>query len=682
MIKNIKKPSFQLSIGVFLFITTLITGLGVTSLNYNDTKNTISELSNQIFEEASSRIFILIKKHFQKVSQMGFINEKVSKKFISTNEQLRDYFYDTLEEFPEITYFSVSNDSGEMIGADYLSGELKVRHWVQVASKVSEVTEYRKNKKSNKLVEVSKKKDTYDPRVRPWYITAKKMKKPAWVDPYIWLPEKVPGITFTIPSFNDKSRKIDRVLTADIQLSFISDALKKFYQYESGAVFIVNEKGSLIAHSKHSLSGIIKDGESSLPHVKKLKSDQTYIAFKEWVNSGKKNKLEYYSKGNKFLLKSKQLNISENISWHIIMTISEKENLRQALGALYRSIGFSILILVLIIILSLLMSRYLTKNFNRIFQEMKSIFQFSFHQGPRVTSRVYEIDQISSYLSHIKSSLISFQKYIPPVLVKKYLLDGMEAKLGGEEKEVSVMFVDIENYTRISEFSSGKNLIDLLAKFSMIITRNVEKFHGTVDKFIGDSIMIFWGGIDDLQNHEEFACRCALSCYREIKESGMNINIRIGINTGKVVIGNFGSEQRFNFTVLGDNVNQASRLESTNKIYKTNILISEKTFSNIPKKIFARKIDDVILKGKTDTTAIYEIGDWKEEIRDKVKDYYEKAFQAYQSQHWDKSIKYLDRLLDIKKNDGPCLVLKERCHHYQNNPPAKDWDGAFPIQTK
>ncbi len=681
MIKEIRKPSFQLSLGVLLFTATLLTGLGVTFLNYNDGQRTIRELSNQLFGEVSTKIFSLVKNHLDKAKQLGLLNERVARNFLSTNEDYRNFFYDTLKNFPEFTYVSVGNEKGALIGADYITKKLRVREWVQQGNRTSLMTEYGKDKKSGKLVPIRKSKGTYDPRVRPWYKKAKERGHAAWLDPFFWLPEKIPGITFAIPSFN-KNGVIDQVFTVDIQLDFISNALRDFYQYKSGSLFIVNEEGELIAHNKLDLTINVMDDQASLPNIQGINDKQTQFVFKKWVASNRKSDLEYLFNDQRFLLKSKHLNVSQDISWHILMSVSEEEILARALESLYRSIGFSLLILVVIIIFSLLLSRHLTKSFNRVFGEMKDIFYFSLEQTPRIPSFIYEIDKISNYLSNIKSSLKSFKKYLSPILVKKYLLEGVEATLGGEEREVTVMFIDIENYTKISESLSTQDLIQLLNKFSMAVTKNIDQYHGTVDKFIGDSIMAFWGGIESFEDHAFLACQCALMCCEDIKNSDMNINIRVGVNTGKVIIGNFGSEERFNFTVLGDNVNQASRLESSNKVYKTNILISETTFLKLEDKIVTRRIDDVVLKGRKGATTIYEIADFREEKKREVKDCYEKALVEYQSQNWERSIDYLEKGLKVVGDDGPSLVLKERCQYYRENPPERDWDGVFSIQTK
>ena len=313
---------------------------------------------------------------------------------------------------------------------------------------------------------------------------------------------------------------------------------------------------------------------------------------------------------------------------------------------------------------------------------MNNIFRFSFEQTDRVPSFIYEIDKLSFYIANIKSSLSSFKKYLSPILVKKYLLDGMEAKLGGKEKEVTVMFIDIENYTKLSESYSKEELIKLLDDFCMIVTKSIEKYRGTIDKFIGDSIMAFWGGIDDLNEHALLACECAMDCLDEIRKSNLNINIRIGINTGDVVIGNFGSKERFNFTVLGDNVNQASRLESSNKIYRTKTLVSEATYSCIRNYILTRKIDDVILKGRKEMTSIYEVMGWTTPRLEKLKRIYENGLAEYQRQNWAAAIEFFSQALEIVDGDGPSLILKERCEFYRDNPPGEDWDGIFSITQK
>ena len=669
----IKKASFQFSLLLLLFTTTLFTGFGVTLLNYYDGKKMIRQLSHQLFGEISIKSFSLIQSHFKKIEQFGILNEAISKNLSLKKNEIQDFFYQVLENVPELTYMSMADRRGDALAADFTSRELKIHQWNYQKDGTSIIKEYQRDKKAKSYSLLKQSQKTYDPRTRPWYQIPLKKKRPVWLDPFLWHPEQVPGITYAVPSLDEKG-KLKSVFTIDIQLSFISQALKNYYPYKSGLLFIVNEEGSLIAHNKLNFKNKTQEKTLSLPHVSQAEDLQTQHSFNQWVNSNKKTNLYFSFEGQRFILKSKHLKISKNISWYILMSVSEKELLYQAFQSLHRSIILSILILGFVISLSLFISRYLSNSFNRIFKEMKDIFHFSFEKNPPLNSFVYEMNKISNYLANIKSSLRSFEKYIPPILVKKYLREGIEASLGGEEKEVTIMFIDIENYTKLSESISKTDLIKFLNEFSRIVTQNIERFGGTVDKFIGDSVMAFWGGLKNFEDHALLATQCSQSCYQSIKNSDMNINIRIGINTGGVIIGNFGSEERFNFTVLGDNVNQASRLENSNKIYGTNILISEQTFSKVYEQIPTRKIDHIILKGREGITTLYEVLDPQDQG---IKVHYEKALFEYQSQNWEKAIEHFNYVLKMKKNDGPSLLLKNRSLYYQTNPPSKNWNGTF-----
>ena len=663
-----------------LFSVTLVTGLGVTFLNYYDGKQTIHKFSNQIFGETSAKIFYLVKNNFEKAAQIGILNEKIARNFLSNDEELRDFFYKTLEIFPSFTYMSVANEKGSFIGADRITRKLRVRHWEMVGEKKSRMREYdalyEQDKKSYRLTSVKENTSNYDPRIRPWYQDVKTAATPIWLDPFVWANENVPGITFGVPSFNKKG-VVDKVFTVDILLDFISKALRDFYPYKSGIIFIVNEQGGIVAHGWPDFINDMKAGDTALPNAQNIRHEQTKIAFSKWMKSERKRNFTYSFENQNFVVKAHALNISENISWHILMSVSENEILASALNSLYRSIGLSLVILVLMIFFSVLVGRYLSNHFNEVFEEMSNIFTFSLEPTEHKSSYIYEIDKIADYLSNIKLSLKSFKKYVSPTLVKKYLLEGVEARLGGHEKEVTVMFIDIEDYSKLSESLDVKDLYKLINQFSMAMVRNVDQFSGTVDKFIGDSIMVFWGGIQTFENEALLACQCAIKCCEDIKKLGLNINIRIGINTGMAVVGNFGSHERFNFTVLGDSVNQASRLEGTNKTYKTNIIINESTYLKIKDKIQMRKIGKVILKGRKSSNTIYEIANFKNENRQRVKSLYESALSEYQSQNWDSALKYLDDALKIESDDGPSLHLIQCCKHYKKKSPPQDWEGIL-----
>jgi len=226
----------------------------------------------------------------------------------------------------------------------------------------------------------------------------------------------------------------------------------------------------------------------------------------------------------------------------------------------------------------------------------------------------YGIKFISEYLQkqQIKKQ---FEHYLEPKMVKK-LQDNPELlKLGGETRELTFLFSDIRGFTPISEKfqTDPQGLTKLINKFLTPMTEIIMKNGGTIDKYMGDCIMAFWNAPLDCPNHREMAIKSALEMEEKLKELndsgefGDKLNIGIGINSGKAVVGNMGSNQRFDYSVLGDSVNLASRLEGVSKNYNTTIVIGEDTYNGVSDKFDFTKLDEVQVKGKSNKVSIYSV---------------------------------------------------------------------------
>ena len=208
-----------------------------------------------------------------------------------------------------------------------------------------------------------------------------------------------------------------------------------------------------------------------------------------------------------------------------------------------------------------------------------------------------------------------FEHYLAPEMVKKLQKNPALLKLGGETKQLTFLFSDIRGFTPISEKykSNPQGLTELINKFLTPMTDIILKHGGTVDKYMGDCIMAFWNAPLDTPNHQYMAIQAAIEMKRKLRrmnikeEFGTELKIGIGINTGEAVVGNMGSEQRFDYSVLGDAVNLASRLEGISKNYDTTIIIGEDTYKTVKDKFKFRKLDDVQVKGKSNKVAIYSI---------------------------------------------------------------------------
>jgi adenylate cyclase len=223
------------------------------------------------------------------------------------------------------------------------------------------------------------------------------------------------------------------------------------------------------------------------------------------------------------------------------------------------------------------------------------------------------------------------------------------------------------------------------------MTNMVFTYDGLLDKYMGDAIMAVFGAPLDQPDHPLRACKTALGMMDELKilqkkwadEGRPILNIGIGINSGDMVVGNMGSDMRFDYTVMGDSVNLGSRLEGINKEYGTNIVISESTHNAVKNVLFCRELDSVRVKGKNLPVKIYELlGEKKDaEKWEKAVGIFEEGLSQYRQCLWDEAIISFQRVLEIKADDAPAKLYIVRCQELKKNPPKEPWDGVF-IMTK
>ncbi|OPY86655.1 MAG: Adenylate cyclase 1 [Smithella sp. PtaU1.Bin162] len=285
----------------------------------------------------------------------------------------------------------------------------------------------------------------------------------------------------------------------------------------------------------------------------------------------------------------------------------------------------------------------------------------------------------------------AFQYYLTASVINEMLKDPSKLKLGGDKKNLSVLFSDIRGFTTISEKLSPEDLVHLLNEYLTAMTDIVFKYDGTLDKYMGDAIMAIFGAPLDQPDHARRACQTALDMMNELHrlqkkwqtEGKPPLNIGIGINSGDMVVGNMGSQMRFDYTVMGDMVNLGSRLEGTNKEYGSNIIFSEFTYNAIKDSMCCRELDSVRVKGKKLPVKIYELlgekkdeGKWKDFI-----DSFERGLALYRACKWNEAIAQFQKTLELRPEDETSRIYIERCKNLQENPPPLPWDGVF-VMTK
>jgi adenylate cyclase len=287
----------------------------------------------------------------------------------------------------------------------------------------------------------------------------------------------------------------------------------------------------------------------------------------------------------------------------------------------------------------------------------------------------------------------AFQQYVSTAVVEEMLKHPEKLQLGGERKSLTILFSDIRGFTSISERMESQELVVFLNEYLTAMTEIVLQYHGTLDKYMGDALMAIYGAPIDQEDHATRACSTALDMINRLRqlrpkwqEQGRPfMDIGIGINSGLMTVGNMGSEKRFDFTVMGDNVNLGSRLEGINKQYGTNIIISEYTYQNVNEKFIVRELDLVKVKGKEAPVRIYELvgqtGQIDINTLQRIK-HFEQGLAAYRNMQWDEAIERFNHVLSLDSEDVPAQIYIQRCQTYQEDPPPENWDGVYTMKTK
>ncbi|MFA9420053.1 MAG: CHASE2 domain-containing protein [Gammaproteobacteria bacterium] len=285
-----------------------------------------------------------------------------------------------------------------------------------------------------------------------------------------------------------------------------------------------------------------------------------------------------------------------------------------------------------------------------------------------------------------------FGQYIPPELVDEMSKSPAQFSLDGESREMTVLFSDVRGFTTISEGMDPKQLTQLMNALLTPMTRVIHKNRGTIDKYMGDAIMSFWGAPLTDSEHARHALFAALEMMTELKimqadfraRGWPEVNIGIGLNTGVMNVGNMGSEFRMAYTVLGDAVNLGSRLEGLTRKYGVNIIVSESTRDSIPEFVF-RELDLVRVKGKNEPVAIFEPVGYKNDLDRSVTSEltsYEQALRIFRSQNWDRAEIDFFNLNQSNPDRRLYQVYLDRIMHFRAAPPADDWDGVYDHTSK
>jgi len=379
--------------------------------------------------------------------------------------------------------------------------------------------------------------------------------------------------------------------------------------------------------------------------------------------------------------------------WLVGIVVPESYYVGTLAAARERLLALLALVVVAIAIMGFVGARTIGRGVGALVRSTEAMRRFSFQPAlAPVTSPFAEIRGALESVERAKTALRAMVKYVPIDLVRRLYESGRDPVLGAELTEVSLMFTDIADFTTHAESMQPDRLAVALGRYLEVATRAVEATGGTVDKYIGDALMVLWNAPEPVADHPAAACRAALACAAATGELGISEwwqtadlppwRTRFGLHTDRVLVGNFGAPDRLSYTAMGDGVNLAARLEGLNKVYGTTILVSEDVRTRAGDAFVFRQVDRVAVKGKTRGVFVYELigetGQAGAEGRRGGIATYEAALAATFDRQFGRALELLANL----PGDRAAAVLAQRCRTWIATPPLLDWDGTWTATSK
>lgn len=409
-----------------------------------------------------------------------------------------------------------------------------------------------------------------------------------------------------------------------------------------------------------------------------------------------------------------QTSFFEPFNWYVLVTV-ERSSFYGAIKDIFvRTIIIFVISLVVAVSLLMIFAGYLTKPLEKIVEAIKKIIttndlstkvelQYKDETGKlghffniMTTELGKAYDQMKKFafqavVARHKETKIRniFQKYVPKDVIDKFFQDP-ESMLVGENRVLSILFTDIRGFTTISEGLEPDQLVESLNKYFESMVNVITEHNGVVDKYMGDAIMAFFGAP---VSHDDDALQSVLSGLDmieklddfnvwQVKQGREKFNIGIGINYGIVTIGNIGSDKKMDYTIIGDMVNLASRIEGLTKVYKEPILITESLYSEVKDELPCRTIDKVVVKGKTQGVNIYSVRKSLDQTTRDAWDFHEEGIKHYYNRDFQSALTLFRKTKDLLPDDYISGLFIDRCHQNLKHTLDENWNGAVLLESK
>jgi len=678
-----------------VFMALLVGAVAVTGiLSYNNLRKNADQLSSQVLDQTSLRIESWIGNLLSRANDQSQLNRSLlgeMRQGPETFRRLGSYWRRVMETHPYFTFLSVRLETGQTLSIERLKdGNLTLR-------------ESRLDRKTNTLAysdfhpEDHKAQKAYDNgTIRfdssqggpSWYLKAAEAGRPIWIDARTLRKgaETVAGVSFAAP-FHGPEGELRGVTTVDFDIVAVSSFLAANPVGKAGFAFIIETPAQgeprVIAHPTPGILTRTVAGRRGTPRYEFVPagelSDRRVARFMEELpradREGREDGLRIFtfSDGKKDYFGSYRKISGENVpAWSIASIVPREEIMGLVDRNNMETLGIGLAALFLILLASAWVSGLIADPLRRIARQTEAIGRFELDCPDLGQSTIKEVDQLMEATDGMKRGLRSFAKYVPSDVVREILSSGGEAEIGGRRACLTFLFSDIVGFTSIAERMPAEPLVEQLSEYLGEMDRQIRLEEGTVDKFLGDGIMAFWGAPAPNAEHALAACRAALLCQERLaglretwKAQGKPPFYQgIGLNTGEAVVGNMGSSNRMSYTVVGDPVNTTSRLERLNRHYGTRIIISQSTFDLVKDHFVTRPLDLVSVRGRKAAVKIHELmgsastcGKKELEIAERTA----AALDAYLSKRWDEAIENYEKVLLLDPEDRAARVMLDQC---------------------
>ena len=697
VLAQLPKAKFSIRLSILSIVLILLIGISVViiGINYFTLNSILVESSKNYLSQSSGKVSEQIR------SYLNPLNSNISIAYRMFSEGVVD------PKKPEFTRFlyGLIADNKNLVGAYW--GDINGNwYWLnREADKgfieevilrdgnVSRVIKKNLDAQGNILTTKKSEFTEIDPRSRPWYQQAQLRKHLTWVIyrfVKIGSQETQLGITSAFPVYDAKGN-LKGVLGIDMLLGAIANYVKDIKLTENSFIFVIDEAGYIIAaHAKH--GDLLKFDK--LPEVTNTKGSWLQESFK--IYQHKRQSPFVYSSGGQDYVSSyeKILDGASDDPWFVAIVTPMDDIIAPLRKNVLVGTFYTGVVLLIGIFLASVFASSLSRPIRRLAQDANLICLLKLESIRYLFSRIKEVAEMADSFIKMKNALYSFQRYMPITLVKKLILSNKIATVGGESKDLTLLFTDIKNFTQLSESFIPEELMRYLSEYFQCITKIILDVYGTVDKYVGDGVVAFWGAPIDDEDHTLHACLAAVRMQQSLQQLNLKwraenkpeVVTRIGISSGRVIVGNVGSDDRLSYTSLGDPVNLASRLEELNKIYGTTAMVSEFIYEKVKDKFKFRLLDRVAVKGKKQEVYVYELlGELNAKEPDLKLEQYNKefyqAFSSYENGDWQTAINLFNELDKKYPSDHVIKIFIDRCTKFIAKPPAA-WNGIWIMSEK